>query len=107
MILLTLKSSENHSFKETGCDSVDWIHLAQNKDKWQALCERNKSAEFLDYRNSNYQPLETYSLIKLVSQSKLKFRTYHFKKTTTYFARGYYIGVDKMQKHNTYPLRTE
>jgi len=26
--------------------SVDWIHLAQDRDKWQALCEHNKSVEF-------------------------------------------------------------
>jgi hypothetical protein len=22
---------------ETGCDDVDWIHLAQDRDHWQAL----------------------------------------------------------------------
>jgi hypothetical protein len=24
-------------FQETGCEVVDWIHLAQDRDKWQAL----------------------------------------------------------------------
>jgi hypothetical protein len=23
--------------RETGCDDMDWIHLAQNRDQWRAL----------------------------------------------------------------------
>jgi hypothetical protein len=26
--------------------SGDWIHLAQDRNKWQALCEHKKSVEF-------------------------------------------------------------
>jgi len=45
---VTLKSRENNNLKKKKQDvSVDWIHLAQDRDKWQALCEHNKSVEFV------------------------------------------------------------
>jgi hypothetical protein len=41
-------------FKEMGCENVDWINLAHDRDKWLALVNTNgllgstKCREFLD-----------------------------------------------------------
>jgi len=26
--------------RETGCESVDWVHLAQDRDQWRAVVNR-------------------------------------------------------------------
>jgi hypothetical protein len=35
----TLFGRPKHRWQDiiTGCESVDWMHLAQNKDQWQVL----------------------------------------------------------------------
>jgi hypothetical protein len=32
--------------KEVGCEVVDWIHLTQNQDQWQALLNKAMSLQF-------------------------------------------------------------
>jgi hypothetical protein len=34
---LGLDRSIRKDLREIGCEGVDWIHLAQDKDKWQVL----------------------------------------------------------------------
>jgi hypothetical protein len=34
------KGNIKMNLRETGCENVDWIHLAENKDRWQALVNR-------------------------------------------------------------------
>jgi hypothetical protein len=34
--------------REIGCEGVDWFHLVQNRDKWQALVGTIKGREFLE-----------------------------------------------------------
>jgi hypothetical protein len=33
------ESNNEIGLKETGCEGVDWIHLAQEIDQWRALAE--------------------------------------------------------------------
>jgi hypothetical protein len=32
-----LRWEDNIKIKEIGCDSVDWIHLPQDRDRWMAV----------------------------------------------------------------------
>jgi hypothetical protein len=34
--------------RELGCEDVDWIHLAQDRDQWWALVNTVKGEEFFD-----------------------------------------------------------
>jgi hypothetical protein len=35
------------SLRETGCERVDWIHLAQDRDQWRALVNMVMKFSFL------------------------------------------------------------
>jgi hypothetical protein len=53
--------------RETGCEDVDWIHLAQNRDQWRVVVNMGtiRGREILD-QLSNYPPWSYITLLLLI-----------------------------------------